>query len=466
MRRTVTFRQDQFDILQKHLLSEDGKEHVAFLLFGRSEIDKDPWTGDKELRLLCKDIDLVLDSDLLENYGDHITWDNNRFLPILSKAEVKNFSVGIIHSHPGGFNSFSIVDNENEKALFQMAFNRNGTANDHASFIMTPPGKIIGRVWEPTLECPDIAFIRVLGDRYNFFFKRDNVFSSPEFLHRQKLAFGDGLIEEFSKLRIGIVGCGATGTATAILLARLGIGKLLLIDKDVVEVSNLNRLHGITSADAGSPKVKALRNNIENIGLGTQVYSINDWVSSFAVRDALKSCDIIFGCSDDHAGRMFLNRFAYFYLVPLIDMGLTIHMSSSTPPNIQALIGRVTVVSPGLRCLNSYNITNAEIAYAENMRRSDPEQYKQLKKEAYVVGEGNPSPAVGTFTTETATMAVNELIHRIQGYRSTGPVNHRLRFFHMDEDIKPINQIESDCRICGNPSYWGRGDMEPFLDMV
>jgi len=100
------------------------------------------------------------------------------------------------------------------------------------------------------------------------------------------------------------------------------------------------------------------------------------------------------------------------------------------------------------------------------MRRNSPEQYRQLKEEAYVIGERNPNPAVGTFTTETATVAVNELLHRIQGYRSTGSVNHRLRFFHLDEDLKPVSDPENDCRICGDNSYWGRGDMEPFLDVV
>ena len=466
MRRTVTFRKQEFDKLRDHLLRKDGKEHVAFLLFGKSAGELDPWTKEQELRLLCREIDFVPDSDLIESGGDTITWDNNRFLPILKKAEEKRFSVGVIHSHPGGYDSFSGIDDRNEKRLFELTFNRNGTPNVHASFIMTPPGNVKGRMWNESFESDSIELIRILGERFEFQFGRSTGFQAPEFLDRQKLAFGEALLEEFSKLRVGVVGCGATGTATAQLLARLGVGHLLFIDKDTVEITNLNRLHGATKNDVGVAKVIVLKRSIEEIGIGTKIEVVNDWVSSEEARSALKACDIVFGCSDDNSGRMLLNRFAYFYLTPLIDIGLTVHVSEESPPTIRALIGRVTVVFPGSRCLNSHGITNSQFAYAENLRRSTSDQYEQLKKEAYVIGEGNPNPAVGTFTTETAAVAVNEFLHRIQGYRNSGSVDHRLRFFHLDEDLKPSTEPEKECRICGATTYWARGDMQPFLDMA
>lgn len=466
MKRTVTFQQEHFEKLRAHLLPGDGKEHVAFLLFGLAKIENDPWTKEPEVRLLCREIDIVSDKDLIENHNYQITWNNNRFIPLLKKAEQKSFSVGIIHSHPGGYNSFSDVDDENEKNLAQLVFNRNGPSVTLASFIMTPPGDLIGRFWESDSQSHKVPFIRVLGDRFKFFYQHKKEFVPPEYLNRQKLAFGNALIEELAQIRIGIIGCGATGSAASTLLARLGIGHLLIIDKDVIEVTNLNRLHGATIEDIGQPKVSVLKKTIEKIGLGTKIEIIDDWVSSQKAKNALKSCDLIFGCSDDNAGRILLNRFAYFYLIPLIDMGLTIHLSSEAIPHIQTLIGRVTVVFPGNRCLNSYGIINSEIAYSENLRRNEPEQFKKLKEEAYVIGEGNPNPAVGTFTTETATIAVNEFLHRFQGYRNTGSVNNRLRFFHMDEDIRVNSEPEKECRICGSQNYWGRGDMDPFLDMV
>lgn len=466
MRKTVTFRRDHFEALKNHLLRPDGKEHVAFLLLGHSAVPKMSPSDEGEMRLLCRQIDLVEDEDLIENRGDRITWDNNRFLPILRMADEKGFGVGIIHSHPGGFDSFSTIDDENEKRLFQLAFNRNGSLPIHASFVMTPPQNLIGRIWEYNKGSSEITFFRVLGDKFQFQFKKSESYNEPDFLHRQKLAFGDALIEELSNLRVGVVGCGATGSATASLLSRLGVGKLVLIDKDTIEASNLNRLHNVKRADIGLFKSDVLKREIEAFGLGTTVHVVNNWVSAIESRNLLKKCDVVFGCSDDHAGRIFLNRFSYFYLVPFIDMGLTIHVSDQSPPTIQGLLGRVTVVFPGLRCLNCHGITSSEIAYAENLRRNSPEQYNRLKSEAYVIGEGNPNPAVGTFTTEVAALAVNEFLHRIQGYRTSGHVDHRIRLFHQDEDLKLDATPNAECRICGNDRYWGRGDMEPFMDTV
>ncbi len=53
----------------------------------------------------------------------------------------------------------------------------------------------------------------------------------------------------------------------------------------------------------------------------------------------------------------------------------------------------------------------------EGMRRSDPQRYGHYRRAGYVVGDGDPSPVVVTFTTEIAAVAVNELLHRLTGFR-------------------------------------------------
>ena len=135
---------------------------------------------------------------------------------------------------------------------------------------------------------------------------------------------------------------------------------------------------------------------------------------------------MIFGCTDDHEGRLFLNRFAYYYLVPVIDIGLAIDVDDGVPPSVKALDGRVTVVAPAHTCLRCRGVINPEIARGEAMKRATPEEYEQRKAEAYVTGEGNPAPAVVTFTTELACMGVNELLHRLQGFRGPDGAAARL----------------------------------------
>lgn len=467
MKYTLSLNYEHYLELKNHLINDDGLERAAYLICGRSFIKKDVWNGDSEERFLSREVIIVPEEDIISSEKYKINWSTKSFISTLKKAEEKNYAVALFHNHPSGFNSFSSVDDENEPHLFKLAFNRNGGDRPHLSIIMTPDGNLIGRVWDSFLNNYEINFIRILGDKFKFMYPMQNQYTTPDAFHRQQLAFGTALNQDLSKLRIGIVGCGATGSATAMLLVRLGIGQILLIDNDIVDITNLNRLHGATSDDVGKPKVEVVGETLSNIGLGTRVRYIQDWAGSDQCKDALKSCDLIFGCTDDNAGRLILNRLAYFYLIPVIDMGLAIKVSNTEPPEIEALNGRVTVIFPNNACLICKEVINIQKAHAENLKREDILGYERLKEEAYVLGEMNPSPAIVTFTTEISTVAVNELIHRIQGYRTNSTFNNRIRFFHRDmDDIKTNDKCLEGCNICDKSSYWGRGDMEPFLDVA
>jgi len=196
------------------------------------------------------------------------------------------------------------------------------------------------------------------------------------------------------------------------LLARLGVGQIVVIDNDIVDRTNLNRLHGARQADADAmtPKVNVVARAVSELGLGIRIVPIEAWVGDPGCRNALRSCDLIFGCTDDNEGRVFLNRLAYFYLIPVIDLGLAIDVSRSEPPEINCLDGRVTVLAPPQARLSCRGVIDHVAARDEALRRRSPSEYARQKAEAYVAGEGNPRPAVVTFTTEVASMAVNEML--------------------------------------------------------
>ena len=253
------------------------------------------------------------------------------------------------------------------------------------------------------------------------------------------------------------------------LLARLGVGQLALIDNDIVEETNLNRLHGATQPDADvmRPKVDVVARSLTEMGLGGRVVPIESWVGDPGCRDVLRTCDIIFGCTDDHEGRLLLNRFAYYYLVPVIDVGLAIDLGKHDSAHIRALDGRVSVLQPQNTCLLCRGVIDAEQARSETMRRSNPSEYELRKAEAYVLGEGNPNPAVVTFTTELACMGVTEMIHRLQGFRGElGSAANRVRKFQLGLDRQPNHPQRPSCRICGDDGLWGRGDSETFLGRI
>jgi sulfur carrier protein ThiS adenylyltransferase len=73
-----------------------------------------------------------------------------------------------------------------------------------------------------------------------------------------------GIHQKIKKSVVGIAGLGGLGSAIAIALARVGVGKLILVDFDVVEPSNLNRQQYFVH-QIGMPKTEALRKNIAAI---------------------------------------------------------------------------------------------------------------------------------------------------------------------------------------------------------
>lgn len=468
MRYTLTLREDHVQALRDHLIRPDGKERAAVLLCGRALITKDVWNGGPEERFFSSIVITVPQEEVISHSKTHIHWNTTTFRKAIKLAEMEDLAVCLVHNHPSGALTFSDVDNENEPHLIKTIFNRNGGDRAHLSIVITTDNQIFGRAWSNQIRAYQLDLIRVFGSKFALHYEGKQLDTPREIFHRQQLALGKALTNDLEKLRIAVVGSGATGTATATLLSKIGVGQLLLIDNDVVERSNLSRLHGATAADAdaGKFKVDVLRDYIAGSGIGTRVRVLKEWVGSPNCHDAIKSCDIVFGCTDDHSGRIFLNRLAHFYLIPTFDMGIIIEPDPNDTTNLLAMQGRLTVLFPPNPCLLCRGEVIPKLATEEDQKRNDPMGYERLKDEAYVTGEKNPSPAVITFTTEIATVAVNEFINRIIGFKKKGSENSIMRFFDRGEDHKPGAKKRQGCPICFDDNYWGLGDVQPFMDQT
>lgn len=468
---SLTMRADHEALLRTHLLRSDGAEHAAYVLCHRAAIKRDPWDREAHVKYLSTEVIPVTDDQVLASDPGLITWSTASFVRALRQATARDQIVAVVHNHPAGMTTFSAQDDVNEPDLAQLAVNRNGDGTKILSLLLTADGQWAGRVWLYPREGAHapLRMTRVLGLRLGLHYRGRGAGEGLPAFQRQALAFGTALNQDLSRLRVGVVGCGGTGSAVAMLLARLGVGQIALIDNDVVDRTNLNRLHGARQQDADimRPKVEAVAASIAAIGLGVKVVPIEAWIGDPQCRDALRACDIVFGCTDDNDGRLFLNRFAYYYLTPIIDMGLAIDAGDGEPPHLKALDGRVTVLAPHETCLICRGVISASAAHADALKRSAPEEYERRKAEAYVAGGGNPAPAVVTFTTELACLAVNEMIQRLQGFRDpNGSVAHRVRKFHLDEDRRPHHDPRPGCPICSEATLWGRGDADPFLGRV
>ena len=120
---------------------------------------------------------------------------------------------------------------------------------------------------------------------------------------------GESGQQHLRRARVAIVGVGATGAATASLLARAGVGHLTLIDRDFVEPSNLQRQMLFDEDDARSalPKAEAARLHLARINSGVEVLAhIADLVPANAA-DLLSTADIVLDCTDNFETRYLIN---------------------------------------------------------------------------------------------------------------------------------------------------------------
>ena len=106
-----------------------------------------------------------------------------------------------------------------------------------------------------------------------------------------------------------LVGCGALGSAHAEALARAGVGKLRIVDRDFVEASNLQRQTMFTEQDAAdrTPKAVAAANHIRELNSEIQVEAEIADVNHSNIERLVEGCDVVLDGTDNFATRYLIN---------------------------------------------------------------------------------------------------------------------------------------------------------------
>src|SRR5919205_719110 len=94
---------------------------------------------------------------------------------------------------------------------------------------------------------------------------KKDVFLMLHQFSRTELAIGPEGLEVMKSSTVAVLGIGGVGSIAAEALARTGVGRLILIDKDVVDITNINRqIHALTTT-VGQPKAELMRDRIKLI---------------------------------------------------------------------------------------------------------------------------------------------------------------------------------------------------------
>jgi molybdopterin-synthase adenylyltransferase len=367
---------------------------------------------------------------------------------VTKRARLAGSALVFVHSHPGsGAPEFSHIDDGGEKHLRGFLAHRH-PAFQHAAVVVSRGGaraRSLGTGEE-------IRIISVGATRDVVFDPDVDEVSISERFERQVRAFGPNGQRRLERLRMAIVGLGGMGSIVAQELVHLGVRDFILVDPDVIELTNLNRVVGAMADDVGTPKVEVTARYIKTFNKNANVLGVRGDVIQARVAHELLDADLIFCCTDSHGSRAVIQQASYQYMIPCIDMGVTIAVDEG---RITHIYGRVQLLAPGLACLTCGNLLDPNEVRQDMMtafeRRADP----------YIQGEREPAPAVVSLNGTVASLAVTMLLATVSGI----PVGARHVLYNaMKSAMRVVRaEPEADCYICSKAGALARGDSWPLF---
>ena len=259
--------------------------------------------------------------------------------------------------------------------------------------------------------------------------------------HRQMLlpGFGEAGQRRLVESTALIVGCGALGTVAADMLARAGVGHLVIIDRDFIELTNLQRQVLFDEADvaAGLPKAEAAKRKIAAINSQVKVTAIIDDLNHTNVESLADSCDVMVDGVDNFETRFLLNDTAVKHAKPYLYAGAvgTVGMNCSILPHTaggDSLWERAGIATPCLRCI---------------FEQAPPPGMNPTCDTVGVLG-----PVVAMTATHSAAEALKVLSHNFAA------VNRRMVHFDVWDNLMHAFDVASayemgDCVCCKHRNF-------------
>jgi hypothetical protein len=424
--------------LKAHLFPGDGLEAAALMLC-------------KVAKYLVRHL-LVVPHEACQRQRDALIWPGEFVEQALTRAEDDGLAIIAVHSHPGGLLAFSAADDASDADLMPAIAWRRDCAPGSA--IMTADGQMRVRVYEGPKARP--ATVLIAGSDI---IVHDDAFAGAV------LPFTGDMTQRLGRLSACVVGVSGTGSIVAEQLARLGFGELILIDFDHLEMRNLNRILNSRVAELGRCKVEMFAAAIRAYRPDCQVRAVPRTLSDREAVFAASDADVIFSCLDTDEGRHLADRVASSFLMPLIDMGVSIptRRNANGAPQIIEVCGRVDYVFPGGASLADRGVYTPASLEREYLAKSAPGAHANRMAEGYIKGVIEEAPAVIALNMRAASAAVMEFIARMFPFRHEPNTAFARSLFLLAEGCEE-RTAESVFRRA-ETTLIGRGDERPLLGL-
>lgn len=371
----------------------------------------------------------------------------------LKLARDTGCSLFLCHTHPFDTDpKFSPVDDRGEAVLMPSVFAR-AHKGPHGTLVLGTEG-FSGRVYSSPSRIDELAELSVVSSYVSLQGLESAARPTAAAFDRNIRAIGEEGQSLLRSLTVGVVGLGGTGSVVVEQLAHLGVGKLLLIDDDVIEETNLNRVIGAGTLDVGRPKADVAAALVLRSGAGTTAaVPIRGSVLEPEAGRRLLECDFVFCCTDNHGSRAVLNQLAYQYLLPTIDMGIRIDAEQG---RVKSMAGRVQMLAPTLSCLQCNGFLDPEMVRRDLM--SDAER----AADRYIIGDPQPQPAVVSLNSTVSSLGVTMFLSAVTGF----PMKARHQNYLIGEGT--VRGVATDplngCIVCSSTrGALAKGEAWPML---
>jgi hypothetical protein len=383
-------------VLREHLLRADGQEDLCLATYAPSSGSRrwtallrefvEPWPGERTVH-------------------GNVSFTGAYVVRAATQAAAAGFGVAILHSHPRGrgWQHMSAWDADAEQSYAHLCEEITGLP----LLGMTLAGvdqAWSARTWTGTGTPVWAESVRVDGGQLRVSWN-DDLRPPPQGQDTQERtisAWGPHIQADLARLRILVVGVGSVGLDVAVRLAAAGVQHLAVMDPDVVERRNLDRLIGATRRDAAEcrPKIDvAVRlaraaATAEHADIVGYRMSICDPSAHTIALDY----DVIFSCVDRPWPRAILNSLAYTDLIPVLDGGIGIDAFDDGTGMRNATV-RTHVLRPGRPCMVCNKQLDLALVQIDRQGLLDDPRYIAAASRGIQVGTENVallSPNVST----------------------------------------------------------------------
>jgi len=289
---------------------------------------------------------------------------------------------------------------------------------------------------------------------------------------RQVRLFGEAGQRLLGDLKVGVIGAGGGGSLLLQMLARLGVGHLVAVDPDRMDITNYPRIVGARRRDIAwgmtasknwvirqlgrrlvRPKVYVAQRVAREANRAVRFDALYGNITDAAVARQLTDTDFLFLATDTMQSRLVFNALVHQYLIPGIQIGAKVQAEPGTGA-VHDAFAVTRLVLPDAGCL----LCNGAISSAQLQREALSESERQ--RQQYIAGEDIPEPSVITLNALGAGQAMNDFLFIVIGLLKPVQPEHIL-MSPRERTMERIRlQHDPRCPMCSlSPgSLYGRGD--------